>query len=221
MRSWHNLALDGVGTNNEGTAGVNISNPPPAPVTLSFQQGVNGYSGTVDTFIEQDRVTTTHGSNSQFEWDDGNNNDESSLLRFEDIFGPGPDQIPPGSTIASATLTYRVNNSGDLALVHDSVADWDESTTYSSFDSVSGLQGLAAPVANAPGSSGFQTTDVTASLNAWSADPSSNRGWVLTPSGTNGVVVRSSEYSSVSQRPMLTVEYSLVSNDLAITQVTP
>ncbi|MFQ6027391.1 MAG: CARDB domain-containing protein, partial [Dehalococcoidia bacterium] len=225
LRVWHGLAGDAVAGNDEDTALVNISSPPVAPVIVSFQEGVNGYSGTVDTFIEQDDASNTHGNNSQFEWDDGNGTDEISLLRFEGIFGSGPGQIPQGATINWATLTYRVNNPGHAAAVNDALTTWDENATYNNFGSTpnDGVQpaDLGAARGTASGSNGDQTLDVTGSLAPWSGDPASNLGWIMQPTNTDGVVVRSSEYTTISQRPLLTVEYVLIDNDLAITQVVP
>ena len=77
--------------------------------TLTFQEGLNGYSGTVDTIIKQGAPTTAFGSLEIIEWDTVDT--ESSmpkygLLRFDTIFGNGVGQIPFGSTIVSATLQY-------------------------------------------------------------------------------------------------------------------
>ena len=82
-----------------------------APVTVTFQEGVSGYTGMIDTYVREEAVDTESGSLNGFEWDDdatgGNMLDEISLLRFENIFGSSAGQIPPGSTILSATLGTR------------------------------------------------------------------------------------------------------------------
>jgi hypothetical protein len=49
--------------------------------------------------------------------------------------------------------------------------------------------------------------NVTASLESWVDAPADNRGWIFLPNATNGVEVRSSEYSVEAERPRLTVEW--------------
>jgi len=49
--------------------------------------------------------------------------------------------------------------------------------------------------------------DVTATLQAWSANPSSNQGWVVNPGGTDGWRWASSETAVMTDRPVLEVTY--------------
>jgi hypothetical protein len=100
--------------------------------TTSFQEGVSGYAGTIDTYVREEAVDTASGSLNGIEWDDdatsGNMLDEISALRFENIFGSGVGQIPPGSTIVSARLTYKVstdaNAQGNNGTVSESLVSW-------------------------------------------------------------------------------------------------
>ena len=41
----------------------------PGPATVSFQQGVNGYAGTVDTYIMGAEPAVDHGALESVEWD--------------------------------------------------------------------------------------------------------------------------------------------------------
>ena len=52
-----------------------------------------------------------------------------ALIRFDDIFGNRPGQIPPGSTVTSATLTVNGNDAGGGKIyVHSVLGNWDPST---------------------------------------------------------------------------------------------
>jgi hypothetical protein len=192
-----------------------VAAPPAiADVEISFQEDVNGYMGTVDTFIMESDVSADRGDGDWVEWDaddpltSGNSN--FGLIRFDDIFGPGPNQIPAGSLIVSATLTYVVSDSGDPATVGEVAVDWAENVTYDGFGSDPGVQAdeYLTTAAMAGGSIGTQTVDVTASLADWVLDPSANHGWIFLPTGSGGVEFRSSEYlTTLGDRPRLSVTY--------------
>ena len=182
--------------------------------TLTFQDGLSGYTGTVDTHIMEAEPAIDHGTLESVEWDTddplGTGLYKYALLRFDNIFGSNPGQIPLGATIQSATLRYEVFNVGDPANINEVTVDWIESETWDSFGGEAGIQGdeYGASLGSATGNvTGVMTVDVTASLAAWSNNPSTNRGWLFTPTNTDGVDLRSSEYATVSSRPSLEVTY--------------
>lgn len=185
-------------------------------VTISFQEGVGGYSGTVDTFLMESDADTSHGGEEWVEWDgeDGTPAGPNvGLIRFEDIFGSSPGQIPVGATIVSAQFHYTVNNEGSDGNVNEVIVDWAETVTWNGFGSTAGVQAedYGAAVATASASPiGNYSIDVTSSLATWSGDPSANKGWIVRPTDgtTNGVEFRSSEYGTVGDRPKLEVIYS-------------
>jgi hypothetical protein len=148
-------------------------------------------------------------------WDDddptGSGKDAYALLQFGDLFGTGERQIPVEAAIYSATLTYTVFNQGDPGELHEVLISWDESVSWNAFG---GDPGASADeydptsVAVTPGTqTGTFDVDVTSSLQAWANDPASNQGWIVLPTGTDGVDLRSSEYATQAQRPKLTVKY--------------
>jgi hypothetical protein len=190
------------------------------PTTVTFQQGVNGYSGTVDTYIMEYYPGTAYGTESSLGWDNndphGSGDYTFGLIRFDDIFGTDAGQIPPDAIIQSATLTYYVYDTGDLADVNEVMIDWSEDVTYNGFGGDAGVQvdEYGVSVGSGSGATSAQSIDVTASLAAWASAPSGNHGWIFRPTGGGGVDVRSSEYATVGQRPSLTVEYS---NPTAVT----
>ena len=98
---------------------------------MSCQEGVDGYSGTVDTFIHEYDPAGVFGSLPSLEWDLADHGlPKWALLRFDSIFGSGAGQLPIGATIESATLTFEVFNEGDPADAHEVLIDWTEGVTY-------------------------------------------------------------------------------------------
>lgn len=191
--------------------------PPQATTTVVFQEGVGGYAGTTDTFIQENPADADNdnGNLEALGWDDddptGTGNDAYALIQFGDLFGTGAGQIPVEAAIHSATLTYTVFNQGDSGELHEVRISWDEGVSWNDFG---GDPGASADeydptsVAVAPGTqTGTFNVDVTSSLQAWADDPSSNLGWIVLPTGTDGVDLRSSEYATQGERPKLTVEY--------------
>ena len=185
----------------------------PEPEVVSFRQGVAGYAGVVDTYLMESEDETPKGSLEEFEWDDddpaGTSQDNAALIRFEQLFSNEGGPIPLGATIASATLTYTASDQGDMADLYEADVDWTASSTYADFGSTTGIQlsDLGEFVATAPAGVGAHSVDVTASLERWSAAPERNRGWAFVPAGSNGTEVSSSEASSTTTRPLLTVAY--------------
>ena len=183
---------------------------------VTFQEGAAGYTGTVDTHIKEGDPDTSFGALQSLEWDtiasDANNLPKFALIRFDNIFGSGPGQIPPGAAINSATLTYVIYDPGNPADAYEILVDWPESGAYNTFGGEPGIQADEyGPLGlSATGSSiGPHSIDVTVSLAKWSVDPLLNRGWIFLPTGSDGVDTRSSEYSVITERPKLTVVYSL------------
>jgi subtilisin family serine protease len=189
--------------------------------TRSFQQGNAAYTGTVDTEVRQSSPTTTRNSSAQMEAD----NDLSSgyqwtLIRFDNIFGSGASQIPPGSTITSATLTLQHladGSSSASASLRRMLADWTGSSTWNSlavsgpglqFDNIEALATGDATVSNLAiaGAKVFSGAALTATVQAWS-NGQPNYGWVVWQNHDNGWIMRSSEDGTVANRPLLTVTY--------------
>ncbi len=185
-------------------------------VTVTFRNGVNGYTGTVDTFLRAEQPTTSQGANQELQWDleeSGANSPQFALVRFDGIFGNGAGQIPSGIFVTSAALTYTVFEAGDGSDVNEAAVTWDETSTYNNFGGEAGVQPdeygtyVDSTVGNPVGT---YSIDVTSSVAAWVSNPSLNRGWVFRPLGTDGVDARSSEYTTVANRPLLSVTYSTV-----------
>ncbi|SDG17401.1 Ig-like domain-containing protein [Pelagibacterium luteolum] len=198
---------DGKGGTAVGSVNVNVVEPVSGDVEhqVTFRQGVNGYSGTVDTQILQSNTGANHANTAVIGVDRGT--DVQVLLRFNDLFGNGAFQVPPGSEILSATLTLQTTNTGNGATLHRMLTNWSDTSTWASIVSgvqTNGVEALtAADVRTGATNLGASSYDVTASVQAW-AGGQANLGWVFVSLGTNGWDFYSAQGSIP---PQLTITY--------------
>lgn len=188
-------------------------------VTTSFQEDVNGYVGTIDTSIGALTPNLAAGEQSSLAWQRLVGGAESAtLIRFENIFGNGPSQIPVGSTIVTAELVTQplafaglLTDPGSARVVK---IPWDEQVTWNSFGSTPGynMADMAVPFAAAPSSPTLicpcpmHYLDVTDSLRAMLAG-APNNGWIFVPRLSTLGRIASSEESNLNIRPKLWVTY--------------
>src|SRR6185503_6506011 len=186
-------------------------------IARTFQQGdANGYTGTQDTEIHsQGPADTVHGAATAVSVDNDDTGIAQGLLRFDNIFGGGPTQIPLGAAIVSATLTLNQVDPGSAVNFHRMLVTWDQTTaTWNSMVDGVANDGVEAVVAsdaisiNEPFANGPMAIDVTASLRAWSAGQA-NFGWGIRSTGGGGWDWNTSE-SGAGTAPLLTVEYRTV-----------
>jgi hypothetical protein len=178
----------------------------------SFQQGTGGYRAAVDTYLAQGSVGANNSRASELSVDgddpNGSGLDTQALLRFDDIFGTGAGQVPPGSVIRSAALELSSTNLGAGATLHRMLEDWSDGEGWSAFGGDGVQAGLEAAAADATASGTVDAVrvDVTRSVAAWSADPCTNFGWALLPLGNDGWDFYAAEGATP---PRLTVDYAL------------
>ena len=194
-----------------------------------------GYTGTIDTFLRgTTEGDTNFSASTDLQWDEntGSTTDEIALIRFSGLFASEGGPIPNGTPITSASLTYMTTDlnsgstaDGDPANVYESLVDWPGTTvTCNNFGGEAGVQTDEynnTLVASAPAtarSTAF-TIDVTASLQRWS-DGTANFGWIFLPTADDGVNIYSSDYTTVSYRPLLTVVYEAETGPRIHTSVT-
>lgn len=194
--------------------------------SVSFQEGVNGYTGTVDTVIRADAPDT---DNSVVEtlFVDAPTTENHALVRFEDIFGDGPGQIPLGSKIITARLTTASTSSnamGDGGQFYPMLADWNDTDTWNTLDAGISPDGVEAAdyfntqagnaTLNPDVQGGFNAWDVTADLQDWANGVIANKGWAIIPwvNGTNGWGFQSSEAPVLTERPRLEVYFTEATN---------
>jgi hypothetical protein len=183
-----------------------------ATFTTTFRQGVGGYTGTLDTDLNANEPDRVQGNDDQ-NLADLDNPIAQALLRFENIFGTGPGQVPPGATISSATLTLRTSNLGDLCRGFRVLVPWNETT--STWNSMT--NGISADDVEMASTVLFEldaaavgdifNLDVTATVQDWFAGVYPNLGWGITNAGNDGWQFNSSEFSTVDFRPMLSITF--------------
>lgn len=189
-----------------------------AEQALAFQQGVDGYFGTRDTYVAENDANASFGSSTQNNVEAQAGHTTQSLIRFDQIFGSGPGQIPAGAIITSATLTvYTGNSAGDDSSTSSSLyrmlAGWSDNSSWNSLSggiSADGIEASSIPDGTrTPNSLKAPVTfDVTATVQAWANDPGKNFGWALIGNGSNLWRWSSSEKSDVSRRPILNLTYT-------------
>lgn len=195
---------------------------------LTFQQGLNGYEGTLQKRVSMGGVDENGADVAQYfldgrpQTETQQENDTVDILVFNDLIGGEINQIPEGSKIVRAILTYHTGDNGFA----DSDGPWvigkffekvDEDTTYEDLD-----LDQSTPEGRGPRSavdsqliSGFSdirilevvSTDITPIVQAW-IDGDPNYGVsVFTNDTTNGWQIKTIGNPDVSTRPKLTVFY--------------
>ena len=223
------LAVGGSATVTIVDANVTVAN---------FQQGASGYTGTADTYLDGDLRDLAFGQGEEMVVDLQKGEGEPSLaglatrpqqalLRFGDLFGSGPGQVPAGAEIFGGFLTLNVLNQSTATAnitLHRMLVDWNENT--SNFDDPQGSAGSAAAngimpdgmvaVARpdsrvtAPGRAGRVQIPINlATLQAWANGSVPNYGWAILSDSPNSFRFESSESSLPNAfAPQLTVLYN-------------
>ena len=200
-------------------------------VTLAFQQGIDGYSSQFDRRVGEDG-TGQNGSAVPQYFVDGmpgpadNSPDINGLVRFDNLFGTGPGQIPPGAEVTDARLTLTTATVNDAQspgpwLIDRLMVPFDGTTTYAtlggdpnpaSFDGFEGARGASfgRPLAGFVGldQGEVSTADVTEIVKAW-ADGDPNHGFsVFASPTTNGWAFNTSGNPNPLLRPKLQITYT-------------
>jgi len=193
-----------------GGAAVDVS------PTVLFQQGVDAYTGTRDIELRGAAPDASQEGalGVTVDTDDGGGISHG-LLRFDNIFGANPGQVPPGAQITSATLRLQhnvANANGNPVNLHRMLVTWDSAATYNSF--VGGIQANgneATAVIDVVVDSTGRTVpftlsaDVSTSVQAW-ANGEPNYGWAFLPTGTDGYRWDTSESATP---PSLVIAYTV------------
>jgi hypothetical protein len=191
------------------------------PVTLLFQQGLNGYTGAADTYVSGAEPDFALGGEPELSIDASDGGLPSQgLIRFDGLFGTGPGQIAPGDTITQATLTVQITSAGSGIRFHEMLQPWNEAgVTWNSLGGgivANGVMAAANPLfsvgandgsSNIP--SGTFVFDFTLALQRVQSGAAPGLGWALLPfmpDGTNGVDFYTREWSEIAERPLLSVQ---------------
>lgn len=205
-------------------------------LSRTFQDDVNGYQGTRDTYLDSSLPDLEFGFSSSVIADeergegDVTNSDArpvQGMLRFDDMFGSGISQVPSGSKIFGAFLTVNVLSPSPLSKVRFFAMQqgWDEGT--SNWNSPQGTAGSS--IINGVTPDGIEAssevdaivTDTAAAglvdiplntetIQAWANGTIPNFGWaIITDSGNSWTFASSDDFLSVTpQPPKLTILYT-------------
>jgi hypothetical protein len=182
---------------------------------LSFRQGIEGYSGTVDTEIWALAPNTILESNPNASSDADNDGGESQvLLRFDAIIGSNAGQIPSRATIHSAKLVVSAFDEGNTVNLHRMLVPFGRAATWNSLVSGVSADGLEASrhkdsftFGKIAANSSEIIFEVTDTVQAW-VSGEANHGWLFLNTGGNGWDFYTSEFENVAQRPKLVVEFT-------------
>ena len=199
--------------------------PRPTPVLRVFQQGLYpsvNYYGTDDTSISLYRPDAPEGGEDSLRVIGRGTGTERVLVRFDLA-----DQIPAGAHIHSAKLALyawsRRTLFGIRISAYGTIRYWDEGTA--TWNNASAYERWAVPGCDEVGTdrqgtlfasrfvyftNRFYDWDVTSLVQQWVNDPWSNSGVLLVGQNVEQeILFRSSDWRVLTQRPMLTVVYSV------------
>ncbi|MEZ6118402.1 MAG: DNRLRE domain-containing protein [Pirellulaceae bacterium] len=191
---------------------------PISSTSVTLRQGVAGYAGMTDAWIQSSDPNTNFGDDVRMDADgDSSGGAEWSLLRWDLA------SIPADVLLQNVSVSLTVNNASSDAYqlyalstpwVEDEVT-WNRPSSPGSWAAAgTGVQDRAELLGSLTtnGNTGVHTVEFTSAglavVQGWLSDPSSNHGMILySNSATDGLEIRSSEYATVSQRPELELSY--------------
>ena len=192
------------------------------PATLHFQQGLDGYGGTVDTMVRGAAAGTSYATSTIIttDLDDASGWPSHVLLRFDDIVGGAAGQIPPYATVISATLRLRSLDTGSGGSLHAMLQPWSDAATWNSL--VNGIQAddaeaaIAADDGISANSLSDVDLDVTTRVQSWVDGIAVNNGWAVLANGVDGWDIASAEHSTADYRPELIVTFVATEHRLPV-----
>jgi|GEM_PF-1165455 len=214
---------------------ITAGNQPPSMATLELRRGLNGYNGVSDTYLSSWEPTTAKGASASLYV-----HHTGSVAALNPLFRFDLSPLPAGAHVRFALLNVRVTDNGGTGQVdfpaelyelnrswRESDATWNQAMAGQPWASP-GAEGVPGDrsatlmdyrefVAD-PDATVHYGFDVTASVQRWLADPSSNRGLILRSgpqaqpeSLYNDVVILGSSENSdaTNKRPRLILFYTM------------
>ncbi len=209
------IAPFGRGADVSRIAGIFTGDDP--VTTRSFRQGAT-YRGTLDVTVRQaapnDPIATT--SKGVVGSSPISGAEDQVLLRFDNVFGAGANQVPASATIVSSQLRLQTGTSAavdgttQLVELHRLLVPFSAASTWNSLvDGISTDNVEAAAVADFTATPHFANDvarfDVTATLKDIAAG-GANEGWLVKLAGTDSWrFTLSEEATAIAGRPTLQV----------------
>ena len=199
--------------------------------TVYFQDGVNDYQGTQDTWINEASKNSSYGNSSVLVADDDTTNSwwrerqGQALLKFDDIIGDEAGQIPAGAQIERANLKLTLIDDIDHLLynpdfeVYYMTRDWDELSTWNSLGSGLAMGDDFDELINTfagdnnPNEYNIRHVDISEAVQRWAnGEPNYGLGIVSESilGNDDGIELFASEASQIMFRPVLEVEYTQI-----------
>lgn len=224
--------LDSHQTTDESafTLSIDIEHYRELQATVALQDGIRGYAGTRDTWVDENAPNASSGQSTTAVVDPDTTDSASTtargiaLVRFEGLFGdPGIGRIPNGATITRAVLTIQLASDSATPgvnpdfTIHRVLSPWSESDSWTSLgaEPLVGTSFSAAiatfPGMNVPDDDGLRRIDVTAAIQAISAGAVDHGFAILPhslPGNGDGIAVLTRESANPLLRPRLEVTYA-------------
>ena len=191
-----------------------------------FHNGFNGYSGTKDTWLNEDEPDQSYGDGDTRWADDDyansifNDYQAHVLIRFDDILGPeGSSKIPEGSVVTKAILNLEIEADIDGPFnpefyVWEMTRPWEENSTWNSLgDGLNEGDDLGDYLGsflgdNIPDGESLRRLDITSAVQKW-VNGDDNYGIGITPEvitlNDEGIAIWTSEAGNPLLRPTLEV----------------
>lgn len=200
---------------------------PTTEAFTAFQEGIGGYAGTQDTWIDQSNPDASYGDDAIRISDDDVQNALFSdargqtLIRWDGIVGSDA-AVPAGARVLEAFFTIEVAEDIDSPffdpdfLVHEVLTPWDESSTWNSLggglvpgEDLGELVGSFSGDNDPPGD-GMRRIDITDLVQRW-VDGQANWGIAILPEiipgNDDGIGLWTSESANALLRPRLEVRW--------------
>ncbi len=180
-----------------------------AAVVAEFQEGVNGYTGTEDTYVREAEPTVNFGGETGIRADGENMGGEEIAFFSWDL-----SSIPNNAVVQSAVITFEVfdTTTGSYEIKEMSGA-WDQSNfEWNDLNTADIGSTVFASITAPP----IGSLDVTLNASAltliedWISGAKVNNGFAVREDGstTDGIVLHSSEHLTTTTRPKLTITYT-------------
>ncbi len=187
-----------------------------AQTTVKFQQGSNGYSGAMDTYIDQFMPNDFYGGVERVEirhWDAA---EKMNILILFDV-----SSLPSNATVTSAKLTMVNTRSrganGDVPVLERVTSAWNNQWTWNMGVPTVVASGVTCPPVTGyqedpatppPASEAYVINGLASLVQGWKTTPGTNYGVMLSCTSNINLRFASSEYSTVAVRPELSVTYT-------------